>query len=223
MSDHDQEVKTPGTSGIMGFQIKREEAEKEEDLSRLKAADSLINIVLGEMQYIGKLMGHRKIAPVEDLEQKVKAAYDRINNHINKREKALEQGVEEPGQEAKSGPPLEKHPLLPELGGMNLEWEKMDREWMKELGVENVQDKTEMENKIKEKLQNRIKNALKMANKLQQKIRNKPAFRPVQKQVNQLVAKYKLTLEELKNKPILKPEAPEYRPKVAPPRPQGPM
>lgn len=218
-SDSDQEVKRPG---IMGFQIKHEEAIRDEDLTRLKAADDLINVVLGEIQYIGKLMGHRKIAPVEDIQQKIQAAYKRIDDYINRKGQVLEQGVESQ-QEVKSGPDFEKHPLLPELGGMNLEWDKMDKEWMKELGLdEKIQDKAEVENKVKEKLKNRIKNALKLANKLQNKIKNKPSFKPVQKQVNDLVMKYKLTLEELKNKPILKPEAPEYRPKYTPrPTPMG--
>lgn len=214
--NHEDEVKTPG---VLGFQIKKDETIKEEELSRLKAADQLINVVLGEMQYINKLLGHRKIAPVEDLPEKIDAAYQRINNYINKKQQTLEHGTE-PENEAKSGPPLEKHPLLPELGGMNLEWDKLDKEWMKDLGVENIQDKTEMQNKIKEKLQNRIKNALKMAAKLQNKIKNKPGFKPVQKQVNELVVKYKLTLDDLKNKPILKPEAPEYRPQYVPPPPR---
>lgn len=216
MSDNDQDLKRPG---VMGFQIKHEETVREEDLNRLKAADDLINIVLGEMQYIGKLMGHRKIAPVEDIQQKVDAAYKRIHDYINRKGQALEQGTE-PQQDSKSGPELEKHPLLPELGGMNLEWDKMDKEWMKELGLDdNIQDKAEMQNQVKEKLQNKIKNALKLANKMQHKIKNKPGFKPVQKQVNELVMKYKLTLDDLKNKPMLKPEAPEYTPKFVPPRP----
>lgn len=211
---------SPTTHGVMGFQIKRDEALREEDLGRLKAADQLITVVLGEMQYITKLMGHRTIAPVEDLEQKIDAAYQKIDNYLNQNQQSLEQGTEP--QQSAGGPPLDKHPLLPELGGINLEWDKMDPEWRQELAGEKIQDKAEMQNVInkkKEKLQNRIKNALKFANKMQNKIANKPGYRPVQKQVNELVTKYKLTLEELKNKPILKPEAPEYTPKFVPPRP----
>lgn len=204
---------------MVGFQIKKDTSLREEDLNRLKAADQLINVVLGEMQYINKLLGHHaQIAPVENIQQKIEAAYKRINDNINKREQALEQGLES-GSPQDSGPSVEKHPLLPELGGMNLDWDKMDKEWMEALGIDNLQDQAEVQNQIKEKLQNRIKNALKLASKLQNKIRNQPAFKPVQKQVNDLVVKYKMTLDDLKNKPILQPQAPEYRPAPPPPRP----
>lgn len=181
---------------------------------------------LGEMNYIGKLLGHQKIATVKDLKQKIEAAHQRIEKYL------APQALEAPGaaEEAKAGRrqgdeiPIEKHPLLADLGGMALEIDKLDRAWAEELGLlesKNVLDKAELQNQIKNKLQAKLKQALELNNRLRQRLANtpQPKLKEAAKHVNKMVVKYEETLKLLK-RPILQPEAPRERPSWTPPTPK---
>jgi len=210
------------SSGFLGYKTPISLQAQKEEMKRLQAASQLIGGVLGELHDIQELIGLNEVAEVENLEEKIKKGYEKIQEYLTRYEQGPEQ---EQGQQAsRSGDsiPLEAHPELQDMGGMPLELDKLDKEFLKELGITDTQDKAEMQNQIKKKLQNRLKNALKFASKLQNDLKAQPAYRPVVKQANELVIKYKLDLEDLKKKPVLQPEAPEYTPTYAPkPRPPG--
>lgn len=203
--------------GFLGYKNPISLQAQKEEMKRLKAANQFIGGVFGELLNIQELVSlNGRVAPVENLEERIKRSYEKIQKYLNQYEhgETLEQG-----QQAKmSGDsiPLESHPELQDMGGMPLELDKIDREFLEELGLDNVQDKTEIENQLKAKLQNRLK----LAAKLQNDLKNQPKNRPAAKQANELVVKYKMAMDEMKKKPVLKPEAPDYTPHYTPkPRP----
>lgn len=206
---------------FLGYQRAGEVHHQKEEIQRLEQANLLISVVLGELHNIQELMGLSAIAEVEELEEKIKKGYEKIQEYLSRYEQGetLEQGQQ---QQAKASVPIEQHPFLEDMGGMPLEIDNIDREFLKELGISETADKAEMQNQIKNKLQNRLKQALKFAAKLQNELKAQPAYKPALKQANELVVKYRMKLEELKNKPILKPEAPEYVPRHTPPTPTPP-
>jgi len=224
MSDKKSRTQPPN---FLGYKSTGDAFAKKDELKRLNAANEVISVVLGELQYIQELMGLDKIAPVEDIEEKVKRSQKKIQDHLNRYEQGEGLGQE---QNQASGPsvPIEQHPFLEDMGGMPLEMDNLDKEFLKELGITETQDKAEMQNQIKNKLKEKLKNTLKFAAKLsvklQNDLKNQPQYKPALKQANELVIKYKLALESLKNKPILKPEAPAPAPEPRPapaPRPPG--
>lgn len=212
------------SSGFLGYKTPVSLQVQKDEIKRLNAANQLIGGVLGELHNIQELIGLNAVAEVEDLSGKIKKGREKIQEYLAR----YEQGEElNQGQQAKmSGDsiPLEAHPELKDMGGMPLELDKLDKEFLDELGVSDMQDKAEMQNQAKNKVQDRLKNALKLAAKLQNKLKSQPKNKPGFKQANEMVKQYKLTLEDLKNKPVLKPEpeAPEYTPTYIPPKPRPP-
>lgn len=215
---------------FVGYKSSGEAHARKDELKRLNAANQIISVVLGELQYIQELMGLDKIAPVEDIEEKIKRSQKKIQESLYRYEQGehLEQGQsqEQSLNNQAASVPIEQHPFLEDMGGMPLEMDNLDKEFLKELGITEMQDKAEMQNQIKNKLKDKLKNTLKFAAKLSAKLqndlKNQPKYQPALKQANELVVKYKLALESLKNKPILKPEAPVYTPRSTPvPRPPG--
>lgn len=214
--------------GFLGYKTPISLRAQKEEMKRLQAASQLIGGVFGELHNIQELIGLNAVAEVENLEEKIKKGYEKIHEHLNRYEQgedlAQGQGLENQAAKRSSDAiPLEAHPELQDMGGMPLELDKIDKEFLQELGLSDLQDKAEIQNQIKkakEKLQNRLKNALKFAAKLQNKIKNQPQAKPALKQANELVIKYKMALEDLKKRPVLQPEAPEYQPRYTPPKPR---
>lgn len=215
---------TPPKDTVLGFTKEQQDSARREDMRRLKAADQLLSKILEQVHYIGKLQAEQKVAPVENIKERIEKAsrklYDYMNRPENSEEKTLTAGAE---QQQPSGDniPIEKHPLLQDMGGMPLELDNLDKEFMDALGLNNALDKTELQNQIKNKLENKLKMLNKLKAEIKHKVKSQPAYKPAQKQVNDLVIKYKLTLDELKKKPVLQPE-PELKyqpaPKWTPPK-----
>lgn len=203
--------------GFLGYKTPVSLQAQKEEIKRLKEANQFISGVFGEFQYIQELIGlNDNIARVEDLETKVQKAYQKIQKHLTQYEQAE---APEQGQQAKvSGDsiPIEAHPELQDMGGMPLELDKLDKEFLDELGLSDILDKTEIENQLKKKLRNRLE----LANKLQNDLKSQPRNRPTARQANELVVKYKMAMEDLKKKPVLEPEVPQYTPRYEPPKPR---
>lgn len=218
---------TKSEDKTIGFKKEQQETARQEDLRRLKAADDLLAKILEQVHYIGKLKAEQiEVAPVENIKEKIEKAQRKLYDYLNRPEQTAEQN-QSLGAEQQQTPgdniPIEKHPLLQDMGGMPLELDNIDQEFLKDLGVENTLDKSELQNQIKKKLENKLKMLNKLQAEIKHKVKNQPAYKPVQKQVNELVIKYKMTLDDLKNKPVLQPE-PELKyqpaPKWTPPTPR---
>lgn len=210
--------KNINSTGFLGYKTPVSLHVQKEEMKRLQAASVFIGGVFGELHYIQELISLNAVAPVENLEDKIKASYAKIQKHLNQYEntEALEEGVRT--KMSHDSIPLEAHPELMDMGGMPLELDKLDKEFLEELGLNNLQDKAEMENQLRNKLQNRLK----LAAKLQNDLKNQPKNRPTAKNANELVVKYKMAMEDLKKRPVLQPEAPDYTPHYTPkPRPPG--
>lgn len=239
----ENEVKTPTRSGDFGsrasivtggapktvaFLSEAKEEIREENLNRFKAADNIISAILRLMQYINGKMGLNEIGPVENLEQKIKDAMDEIDRYIARNEQSIENGSD-PNAEQESGPDLLEHPGLEAMGGM-MDWKLINKEWKDadEAGVEKLQDKAELENKLKAKaklkneITNKVKNQLKM--KLGHAMKMTKAFSPGPTPGSggpapapAVTVKYELKLEALK--PLLEMPAPAPRPEAPAPLP----
>jgi hypothetical protein len=210
------------SSGFLGYRTPVALQAQKDEMKRLKAANQFIGGVFGEFHNIQELVGLNKVAEVEDLEGKIKKSYEKIQKYLSQYENGEEL---ERGQQAKmSGDSisLEVHPELQDMGGMPLELDKLDKEFLDELGISGIQDKTELENQKRNKneLKNKLQNRLKLAAKLQNDLKSQPKYKPAAKQANELVVKYRMAMEELKKRPVLEPAAPEYTPRYEPPKPR---
>lgn len=204
----------------MGFMRDLEEKKREDDLNLLSKTEQAVSMLLSELQYISELLGHNKqIAKVENLEKKLEAAYKKIQDYLNP-DLGEENKLSAGSNKASNDLPLEKHPLLQDMGGMPLE--QISPEWQEMMKESKIQDKAELQNQLRNKLKNKLDLAMKLVNKLQNKLKatSKPQLQPL----NQFVVKYKETLD-LKVKPILEETPkPAPAPREAPlPRPPSPF
>ncbi len=212
-----EKTKEIHTIGFLGHKTPVSLQAQKDEMKRLQAANQFIGGVFGELHNIQELVSLNAVAPVENLEEKIKKGYEKIQKHLNQYEKgeSLEQGQQ--AKQSSDSIPLEAHPELQDMGGMPLELDKLDQEFLDALGLsDNIQDKSEIENKLKEKLQNRLK----LAAKLQNDLKAQPKNKPVAKQANELVVKYRMAMDDMKKKPVLQPEAPDYSPHYTPPKPR---
>ncbi len=187
------------------------EQQKKQDDQLLSAINKEVQGVLGQLQYISELLETNKnIGPVEDLNQKIKAAYEKIKALLNP-ENNLNAGLEAtPGGAA--GVSVEKNPLIKEMGGMPLD--VISPEW-RDVIEGQILDKAELENLINHKLKARVE----LANKL--KAKNKLTHQPKLKPAQPLLPKFKKLQETLKYiiKEIPPPPKPAPTPSIPPPRP----
>lgn len=210
---------------ILGFKKEGDEKSRRDDMRRVKAFDQFIGKILEQVHYINKLRDEQKIAEVENIKERIDKAARKLNDYMNRPEESPDQNAN-PGQSQQAGAdiPIEKHPLLPDMGGMPMELDNLDPAFLNELlGVDPSQDRAEIQNQIKKKLEDKLKLLNKLKAEIKFKAKNQPSYKPVQKQVNDLVIKYKMTLADMKSKPVLKPEEePKYQPRWTPPtlRPQ---
>lgn len=210
-----EDANTTQKTGFLGYKIAGEEGARKNELQRLKGANQLIMMVLGELHNIQELMGLNTVAEVESLEEKIKRGYEKIHKYVEQYEQDPDIELGNQASASQTSLPIEKHPLLEDMNGM-LKPDQLDTEFLKELDINMGLDKTEAKNQAQKKMKNRIQNALKVASKLQNRLRAQPAFKPGAKQSNELVVKYKMALKVLE-KPMLKPEIqPEYIPRNTP-------
>lgn len=121
------------SEGFIGFKSETDRKTKDETLERLKAADSLIAQILAEIHDIGELIGHSKIAKVENLKSRIEQRYKKIYEYLNQPEGKPGQEMAA-GRNKKQGPPIEEHPKLPP--GMPMDIDKMDQDYLKEMGID---------------------------------------------------------------------------------------
>jgi hypothetical protein len=184
------------------------EKKKEEDLYLLDVIQIQTKGVLGELQYIAEIIRtHKTVAEVEDLNAKIKAAYERIKKYLDP---GFTPDQEEDLSNARNagGIQLEKNPLVDDLGGMPLE--VISSEWQ-EL-ASTVLDKAELKNLINNKLKDRAE----LANRL--KLKNRLGNQPKQRMAQQITPKFEKIQQTLKY--ILKeiPAPPAPAPHIDPPR-----
>lgn len=201
---------------LLEFMQAYQEEKREDDLNLLTAIEKQVHGVLRELQYIAELLGTNKnIAPVENIREKIKAAYEKIKAYLNS-EPTEPSATAEGNRRTAGGIQVEQNPLIKEMGGMPLE--TISAEW-RELVEGTVLDKSELENLINNKLKNRAELANKLTNKL--KLQNKLAQQPKVKVGQQITPKFKKIQETLKY--ILKEVPPPPKPihTITPPRPPG--
>jgi hypothetical protein len=203
-------------SSFLGYKSAADESTHKNELQRLKGANQLITILLGELHNIQELMGLNNIAKVESLEEKIKKGYKKIQQYLSQYEQDPDMELGQQAGAPQSSLPVEQHPFLEDMGGM-LKPDQLDAEFLKELGINQGLDKAEVKNQAQKKMKDRIQSALKVTSKLQNRLRAQPAFKPGAKQSNELLVKYKMALKMLE-KPMLKPESPQpdYTPRNTP-------
>jgi hypothetical protein len=185
-----------------------QEQKSEEELNLLTNVERQVQGVLGEVQYIVEIVEtNKKIAPVEDIEGKIKAAQRKIDAYLSLSNDADPSIVQEQSNRRTSGGlDVEQNPLIKEMGG--LPPEVISPEWREE-SQEKMLDKTELENKAQKKLKDRAE----LTNKLRNRLAAKPKAAP------------KITPKFAQAKPTVKlierpaPPAPAPAPKRTPPRP----
>lgn len=199
----------------IGFTQDHLDQQRKADLQVLSAIDRQTQGVLRELQYIAETLETNKtIGPVENMNQKIKAAYDRIKAYMdpqfeNDPDAALEAMRQQP-----TGVQMEKNPLIQDMGGMPLEM--ISSEWQ-EVVQGNILDKSELENLVNKKLKNRVE----LANKLRAK--HKPKQQPKMRAARKYTPKFKDLDKTLKYiiKEMPPPPTPEPRPAPSKPRPFG--
>ena len=209
-------VMSHSKSNNLGF-VRDFESEKRDDhLQLLSTIEKQVQGVLGEVQYIVEtIKTHKKVAPVEDIEAKIKKSYQKIKQLMNPENADPNMALEgDANRRTSGGIDVEKNPLIKEMGGMPLE--EISSEWREQVEGE-ILDKTELENLVNNKLKNRVE----LANKLQAK--NKLKSQPKMRMGQQIVPHFKRIQQTIKY--ILK-NAPEPQPVPAPrpntvPRPPG--
>jgi len=185
------------------------------DEALLEAIGREVQGVLGSVQRIAELLEtHKTVAPIEELQQKINAEVQKIKSLLNP-DQALDQpqGLEH-GKQKLGGIEIEQNPLIKEMGGMPLE--VVSPEWQ-DLMLQNVLDKTELENMVNNKLKDRVE----LANKLKLGLKPKLAAAPKMHASPALTPKFKKIQNTMKY--IIKniPTPPEPRPTAPRPRPQG--
>jgi hypothetical protein len=200
----------------LGFVRDFELEKRDDDLQLLTTIEKQVQGVLGEVQYITETIDtHKKIAPVEDIEAKIKESYKKIKKLMNSENVdpsiALEGNA---NRRTSGGIDVEKNPLIKEMGGMPLE--NISSEWREQIEGK-ILDKAELENLVNKKLKNRAK----LANQLKEK--NKLKSQPKMRAGQQITPKFKKIQMQETLKYILKEEPkPIPAPKPPPvPRPFG--
>ena len=200
----------------LGFVRDFELEKRDDDLQLLTTIEKQVQGVLGEVQYITETIDtHKKIAPVEDIEAKIKESYKKIKKLMNSENVdpsiALEGNA---NRRTSGGIDVEKNPLIKEMGGMPLE--NISSEWREQIEGK-ILDKAELENLVNKKLKNRAK----LANQLKEK--NKLKSQPKMRVGQQITPKFKKIQMQETLKYILKEEPkPIPAPKPPPvPRPFG--
>jgi len=206
----------------MGFQQERIAMERKDDLRRIKAFDQFVGKILEQVHYINKLRDEQKVAEVENIQQKIDKAARKLNEYMNRPESSLEENPNQAPGQSGDNIPIEKHPLLPDMGGMPLEMDNLDPAFLEELvGGNPPSDRAELQNQIKNKLQAKLKMVNKLQAEMKHKVKNQPGNKPLLKQANELVIKYKHAIQNLP--PMLRPPEPEikYQPSRPAPKPPG--
>jgi hypothetical protein len=193
----------------LGFVRDFEFEKRDDDLQLLTTIEKQVQGVLGEVQYITETIDtHKKIAPVEDIEAKIKESYKKIKKLMNSENVdpsiALEGNA---NRRTSGGIDVEKNPLIKEMGGMPLE--NISSEWREQIEGK-ILDKAELENLVNKKLKNRAK----LANQLKEK--NKLKSQPKMRAGQQITPKFKKIQMQETLKYILK-EEPKPIPAPKPP------
>jgi hypothetical protein len=200
----------------LGFVRDFESEKRDDDLQLLTIIEKQVQGVLGEVQYIAETIEtHKKVAPVEDVEAKIKKSYEKIKKLMNPENADPNMALEgDANRRTSGGIDVEQNPLIKEMGGMPLE--DISPEWREQVEGK-ILDKAELENLVNNKLKNRVE----LANKL--KAKNKLKSQPKMRAGQQMMPQFKKIQETIKY--ILK-NAPEPQPAPAPkpttvPRPPG--
>jgi len=202
------------TSKTLGYIKALGEQKKEDDLNLITAVEKQVQGVLSEVQYIAELLEtNKKMAPVEDLRGKIKAAYKKIRSLLEP-ENAKPGMEQETNRRTRGGIQLEENPLIKEMGGLPLE--VISPEWQDKVEGE-ILDKTELENLVNKKLKNRIELANKL--KAQPKLRAQPKLGNQPKPGQQMTPKFKKIQETLKYIMKEMPSPPQPAPAPSRPRP----
>lgn len=199
----------------MFTQKEAEEQDKRDELF-LTGVDGQVSGVLSEVQYITQIIGDNKVAPVENIDGKIKKAIKKIKDLMNPEyEQNPDMAVDAANRSSNDGInlELEKNPLLNEMGGMPLE--DISPEWKELLDTQTL-DKAELENlvnkKLKEKVEqaNELKNKLKAKNRATNKLQQKsaPKFTPKFQKIQQAM---KYIIKEMPPPPAPAP-APRFNP-----------
>ena len=196
--------------------IKNLEAQKkEDDLSVLTMVEKQTQGVLRELQYIAEILETNKnIAPVENLNEKIKAAYEKIKAYLDPHANLEQVMALETNQRTAAGLALEQNPFVRDMGGLPLE--VISSEWSQMIENKTL-DKAELENLVNKKLKDRVE----LANRL--KLQNKLTSQPKMKVGQPLTPKFQKIQNTLKYilKEIPPPPTPTPKSTIAPPRPYG--
>jgi hypothetical protein len=192
-----------------------EEQKREDDLNLLSIIDKQVQGVLGELQYIAEILETNKnVAPVENLNTKIKAAYEKIKAYLDPNTNLEQVMAIEANRRTVGGIQLEQNPLVKDMGGLPLE--VISSEWS-QVVAGKILDKAELENLVNKKLKDRVELANRL--KLQHKLSNQPKM----KIGHAITPKFKKIQNTVKY--ILKEMPPPPKPTparvITPPRPYG--
>lgn len=194
----------------MGFLRDVEAQQREDELQLLTTVEKQVQGVLAAVQYIAEILSTNKtVAPVENINAKIKAAYEKIKALLNP-DIDPDQVLEEVKRRTSGGINLEQNPLIKEMGGMPLE--VISAEWS-ELIEGQILDKAELENMVNNKLKNRVELANRLKAKNQPKLRASPQMTPKFQKIRETL---KYILKEMPP-----PPRPAPRTTIPPPRPMG--
>jgi hypothetical protein len=188
------------------------------DQMLLAAIEQQVQGVLGSIQRIAELLEtHKTVAPIEELPQKINAEVQKIRSLLTPKQSINQDQTLENGKRSLGGIAIAKNPLINDMGGMPLE--VVSPEWQ-DLMLQNVLDKTELENMVNNKLKDRVD----LANKLKLGLKNKLAAAPKMRATPAspaITPKFKKIQNTIKYivKNIPKPSEP--KPTAPRPRPQG--
>ncbi len=201
----------------LGFVRDFESEKRDDDLQLLTTIEKQVQGVLGEVQYITETIEtHKKVAPIENIEAKIKESYEKIKKLMNPENADPNMALEgEANRRTSGGINVEKNPLIKEMGGMPLE--NISDEWREKIEGEKILDKAELENLVNKKLKNRAE----LANKL--KAKNRLKSQPKMRVGQQITPKFtKIQMKETLKYILREEPKPMPAPKLPPvPRPFG--
>jgi len=201
----------------LGFVRDLESEKRDSELQLLTDIEKQVQGVLGKVQYIAETIDtHKKVAPVEDVEAKIKKAYEDIKKLMNPENADPNMSLEANANRRTSGGiNVEQNPLIKEMGGMPLE--DISPEWREQIEGQ-ILDKAELENLVNKKLKNRVELANKL--KAKNKLKSQPKMR-IGQQITPKFQQIKKTLEYIFREAPKPPEpAPAPKPMTVP-RPPG--
>lgn len=208
--------KEPGAhSPSLGFAKNFEDQKREDDLKLLTTVERQTQGVLRELQYIAEILeANKNIAPVENLNEKIKAAYEKIKAYLDPHVDLEQVMALEANSRTVSGLDLEQNPLVKDMGGLPLE--TISSEWS-QMKDNKILDRAELKNLVNKKLKDRVE----LANRL--KLQNKLTNQPKMKASPPLTPKFQKIQNTLKYilKEMPPPPTPTPKHTVAPPRPYG--